>query len=554
MSKYLLKILSICAFVILLPLIVVGSALCVTEAMGCSLTITYGGENGRATGTKTSISIGIDDEIVIDNGETKTASGYIDLDSRPGYIKLTLKKNSDVTVTYNESECEGVDFVGWYKGYYDQIKPNAKAVSTKTSYPIIVRGNTVLTAVRNAKKYNVTYAGVMNDGTTNVVDSLVGPITAELYYNEPLETIHPILAEGQTEDDVAWSGWYITGSDDTTGTKVANFKESGTYTLNPVWSDLMFITYYAKDGSVITTDSTFRDGVATYTLLSGTNDQVVSKLTRGYSFAGWTYNSEDITSIPEYKSEGYKLYIRETLNTYNFTVKYHAVSEVTDELTYDVENGYSAYKTRNGYKLQGFVYNNNLYTFDATLNDYVYSGEKLSDVLLTNSNVSVTAKWESIYTPFDIAIDARASYVREGYEELGNKLWGVVGDVENVSTPLEKGTVASDGGPININFVDEDDENSFDLEESLYAYLTNGYTNLRTVFNVVEEGKETAQRPVEWKGRLQVEIDGGDTINIDMRKTDMTFEELLRMTVLFDDGSVLAYDRLDVHFVFEVVA
>ena len=60
MSKHLIKILSVFALVVLLPLIVVGSALCVTEAVPCTLTIFEGGREGQYGGTDSEIVILID--------------------------------------------------------------------------------------------------------------------------------------------------------------------------------------------------------------------------------------------------------------------------------------------------------------------------------------------------------------------------------------------------------------------------------------------------------------------------------------------------------------
>ena len=499
MSKYLIKILSICAFVVLLPLIVVGSALCVTEAMGITLTVRDSGIEGGYAGASSEVSI------------------YIDGEKQEG-TKITIKKNTDVTVTY---EGEGYDFQGWYKGNPAEIGDNARAESTKTSYSFTVRGTTVLTAIRNVKTYTVTYTGQYDDGTA--ID--VTPETENVVYGQPLA---PVTPKG---DGVIWGGWYDINSNSLTGTKVANFAESGEYTLNPIYSNQMIVKYY-KNETLISTEIVTQEGYASYALLSGTDEKVVNVLTAGYSFNGWDYNGSTITALSEFKPEGYALYLKETANTYNVTVKYNAVSSDTQNITYDVVNGFGSYNTtRTGYTFKGFEYNGKLYAFDAQAKDYVASGEKLSGIVIANNGLSVTAKWESKYEVFLLNIAARAHYnngTAEGDWNLKN----------------DNGTLSINGmNALSINFVDDNDEDSYDMTDNVFVLLTKGNNNI-----VTKEGNA-----VQATGVIRITANESNNRYEFVTSDYNTFTFVSLMNKLETEGVTDTLDTVTIEFMYELV-
>ena len=99
MSKLLIKILSICALVVLLPLVVVGASLSVTEAVGCSLTVAFAGDEGSAdkqgkNPLTSNVIIKVDGKVQEEN-------------------TIKVAKYSEVTVIYSG---EGYNFKGWQKG------------------------------------------------------------------------------------------------------------------------------------------------------------------------------------------------------------------------------------------------------------------------------------------------------------------------------------------------------------------------------------------------------------------------------------------------------
>ena len=68
MSKYLVKILSICALVVMLCVSVVGAGISVSEAIGCTLTLVQSG-SGSAEGAKSNVKILLDGKEQLDKEE-----------------------------------------------------------------------------------------------------------------------------------------------------------------------------------------------------------------------------------------------------------------------------------------------------------------------------------------------------------------------------------------------------------------------------------------------------------------------------------------------------
>ena len=436
MSKYLIKILSVCAVVILLPLVIVGSALCVTEAMGCTLTVVADGTESTfaGAGTESTISIFID-------GEKQESN------------KIVVKKNTEVTVTYTGT---GYDFQGWYKGNYAELNANSKAESTETAYTFAVRQSQVMTAVRNVKKYTVTYAGTMDDGETAVN---ITPATEQVVYGQPLQVVESLT-------DAIWEGWYVADSQLATPTKVANFPESGSYTLNPVFGNQMAVTYY-KGTTPIKTNYVMETTYGTYALLGEAD--VAEYITPGYTFAGWEYDGNVIAALPEYKPEGYALYLKESLNEYVVVVKKSAVDDTTTNISYNVRAGFANYTvTRGGYNLLGLKYNDVIYSYNDTTKDYTNDSATLSTFVMANNGLTVTAVWKSVYEDdYFFSMDLIGRYENDG------SWWAVKSDygTDDNSSVERMG--------VSVNFID--DPEYFDLQDDVIAYLTEGRTNLRTL-------------------------------------------------------------------------
>ena len=281
MSKHLIKILSICALIVLVPLIIVGSALCVTEAVPVTLTVFQGGEvyGSDASQYPTSVTVQVENEtpVVVEFGKP-----------------ITVKKNSLITLNYSNNIV--YDFDGWFNGTDKQVDENDKAEELDSKYQFRIRSNTNITAIKNIKKFDVKYSGFYDDGET--------PIE----YDSDLVNYGDALYIPTSMTGANFEGWYI-NSESTANTttytnatfNVANRDSNNEYitiTLMPVWSNQMTITYYDSDATTVIEQVAIPESnFSTYALL--TAEDVASYITPNYEFNAWLYNGSPITSISQ---------------------------------------------------------------------------------------------------------------------------------------------------------------------------------------------------------------------------------------------------------------
>ncbi len=411
MSKHLIKILSFCALIVLVPLIVVGTALCVTEASPATLTIYEGGKESTYGGTNSELLISIDGVPQVDENNDALTS-------------VTVKKNTEVTVSFTGT---GYDFVGWYNGNPQEIDSTKTAVYTNPSYTFTIRKSTVLTAIRDVLQYQIQYTGLYDNGAEvgSVESDYVSTEVQVVEYNQPLSLL-------SSQVGATFDGWYVYSGqeDNVTGTKVANFNvenrdASGklvTLTLRPVWSNQMVIQYYDMNKTnVIAQDYVTPVTFANYELRAQDDDAVVNALNKtGYQFEGWTdiAGEEIILSNIEFKIGELAIYMSVKPIDYNINVKFNALSEQTDFVAFNVESGFGQYTVnREGYNFVGFSYDG--ITYQLLGNDYVANGETLSSkVLENNGELTITAVWECLYP--DIAWEISFSY-----EQLDGEISGV---------------------------------------------------------------------------------------------------------------------------------
>lgn len=444
MSKQLVKILVICALVIICPLVIVGVSLMSTEAVGCTLTIfdggveKYGDEDFGGKSSKVTIMV---------NGEAKKSN------------KVTLTKRTEVTVTF---EGVGYDFLGWFEGKYNEINLEGekvdKAVSDKLSYTFEISKNTVLTAVRNVKQYNVTYAGFYDDATT-VVD--IAPETLE--FNQPLTMLEAKAGKIQ-------GGWYQEdGEYAGVTTKVANFATSGDVTVYPAWENQMLVEYIKGD-KVIASTRLFESQVAEYNLLTIDDQVVKDNITQGYEFVGWTnqLGGAEVTEIT-YDQNGIKLILNEQLITLSLNVKYNALSEETSTITYNVNSGFSTYNvTRENYTFKGLEYEGNLYEYNATSKDY----GTLANVLIEAGvkTADVVAVWDCVFGDIVVNFSASAEYEYNG----NTRNWALKGTKNGSEEFVELEDQI-------ITFEDKEGEGYFDINDNAYNYFIGQYTDIKTM-------------------------------------------------------------------------
>ncbi len=361
MSKLLVKILSICALVILLPLVVVGASLTVTEAVGCTLTVLANGDDGAEV-LDGSVKILVNDK----EQETNT---------------ITLAKHSEVTVVYDN--VVGHDFEGWYEGeYFGDIQTLQQPLAKVAQYTFeLTSKNTIITAVSNVRMINVTYQGFYDDGTE------VDLPNATLKYGADLTGLNPKVGGHR------FIGWKVTNEN---GDILSDATMHATFTSNnviltAVWDELMMVTYMDGDYKI------FTDPVAKNAIVSGdyhlpdqTNDLVKARIPAGYEFDGWHNANGKVESIDEFDLNGITLNLNKKLLVYNITVSDGAGLNFTG-ITYDVENGFVGLNSKvvkENYAVKQYKYNTVAYTTE-NLDDLAREILKSED-----KNITLTVEWK----------------------------------------------------------------------------------------------------------------------------------------------------------------
>lgn len=476
MSKHLMKILSICAMVILLPLIIVGAALCITEAIPVTLTIYQGGNEGDYTYTDSTLAPSAKVSIFL---RDDTNSSWIEQIDEEGYpaTQVSVQKNDEIKVVFSDSI--GYDFQGWYKGSPTEYNENSTARETKTEYTFFIRGNTSLTAIRNVMTYTVQYTGLYNDGT-NIADDENLVLSENLQYNEELQWLSAKQLEGQ-ELNVEFRGWVVEGSTGDVITR-ANFAsstlEGEAYTLSAIWSNQATVIYWNSQNQRI---ATFYYTAETYPQdeqkLIDWSEEYNTFLTRGYQFDSWVNASGEEFRLPESFTEGvYNIYIKETPIVYSNTIEKSAIDNTQTTLTYDVANKFAdgVPFEREYYTFLGISYNGNLYayTVDNTdpnnvITDYVYNGSSLGDIIVENGSVEgAYAVWQSNY---DVTQEWHIRF-RNNDTNVGGTVYYKIGEEYFTLSdyPL------ANSGEYQFNVADDEEFNSVQLEDcfiDIYAQM-----------------------------------------------------------------------------------
>ncbi len=489
MSKNLVKILSACAIAILAILTIVGVALCVTEPVACTFAIEESGENGQYATSNLAIRV-----------EGNDVEG----------VSIKVKKHSEITVVFTG---EGYDFKGWFNGKADEIDADDEAVSADASYTFTLRGNTTLTAIRDVIKYDITYAGMMDDGTTTVEASgQIAELEQTVEYGATLESLASVSGAD-------FGGWYAVSAEgasvDATGTRVANFVEKEVE-LHPVWSNQMLVTYY-KGTTAIAYARLSEEAVNGYTLLDGEADEVKNNTTAGKRFVGWTdiTGATPITSVV-YDINGLSLYLKEETIVYTLSVKYNGVTEEnSSSITYDIDNGFSAYSLENSrefYTFKGFEANGVVY--NKTANGYVSAtGANLSDDIIAGTVTALTAVWECEYAPIMLNIEAYAYFDDPVYGYGPTSVFGTKGGNVGVEVKEEF---------LSINFEDKAEADYYDITDNVFETFVGQYSNLYTLYG------DDDTKQVNFLNEIKVYYeDYGTEYNKDFGSDTITFGKLM---------------------------
>lgn len=378
MSKQLAKLLSICALVVLLPFVVIGTALTFTEAVGVTISIAQTGINGAYT-DESQVGIFIDGQKQADT--------------------IEVKKNKTVELAF---QGEGYYFYGWYEGEagsIDKTKEDGK-ISSDEKINYVVTSNKTVTAVRDVQKYNISYEGTNFDGTALAVTSQEG-----VEYGARLPEL-----DGGTQ---LFRGWKVIGPDGQPIGEplfVAKFEADEAVeeiTLVPDWkTDFSFPVYYnINDESAQNAES------LTYNATTGL--VAYSKTRDNFTFAGLKVAGVDKVFSEYTAQQGFNDYrttsgesmyetlkLNPTAKVYAvwqsiyaaFTFNYEAVAYYTDPAIQQNGSWYVYSDLNNDGKLvKEEAYMN------STLREYVFSDEtglaiedNMLDVVLGDTSNLVT--------------------------------------------------------------------------------------------------------------------------------------------------------------------
>ena len=542
MSKLLIKILSICALVVLLPLVVVGASLSVTEAVGCSLTVAFAGDEGSAdkqgkNPLTSNVIIKVDGKVQEEN-------------------TIKVAKYSEVTVIYSG---EGYNFKGWYEGeYYERIQDEKQPVDKKAEYTFELTHDTVLTAVRDIKKYTIHYSGFYDDGVTKI--ELPDEVRE---YNESLATPAP-LAHG------TWSGWReVNANGDEIGTSVkfANFG-SPEVTLTAKWDDVMLVRFMDGGNEMFhQTVSKYDIENSNYTLPDTDNSNV--KVPTGYEFKGWKdAQGTAVESIEEFDQNGLTLYLDKELIVYNITVYEDGNQKVADGITYDVENGFSGLTqkvVKEGHSVKSYSYLGTPYeSLDDLAKEILKSLErdidltvewKLAKVTLNvkenpKSSKTVTVVYDDIEKTFTATGLTREGYTLKAIEYAGQEYNYVDGTFEGLgaaimqantdtveATAIWESEYASHNFLFKAIYIDEEDD---DAEYN--AYVNGVLPDLKkfTVVQFVDKEADTGAVAHDLADNIYDQYIGTNSVSKDPTNSEhLTFTGDVRITLGTDYTFVL---------------
>lgn len=251
MSKYLVKILSICAFVIIIPLAILATALCVTGSASYKVRLYIVGQDAEASTANCKVLV---------NGKESKNNVF------------SFAKGEEAILTF---ESEGYDFVGWYNGTDKTYNGEEAPVTANVTYSIKVTGNVSMTAKCAIKTYEVTYKGFQKDKVTPFD---YGTITYK--YGKELVKIN----------DESFRGWRVEGTDDYYTN--ATFPISGKVDVVGNWIDEKKVVYFDGEKELYSNYYS-KDALSVLTLLDENSPIVKAAITDenggiAYRFLGWT--------------------------------------------------------------------------------------------------------------------------------------------------------------------------------------------------------------------------------------------------------------------------
>ena len=281
--------------------------------------------------------------------------------------------NVEDNVTFEDPTKTGYTFTGWYTD--SQFKDEVDSIEKGNI------GNVTLYAKWEANTYTVTFN---NNGNTS---------TQTFTYDEA----QTLTLNSENRPGYRFMGWSTSENGSVAyadGASVINLtsNKDGNVNLYAVWEVVSYTITYELDGGTNNPSNPI-----TYNVEDIVNFEIPTKT--GYTFTGWTYNDEPITTT-EGLTGNITVKANYVANTYTVTFNNNGESS-TQSFTYDVAQGLTPNSiTRPGYRFMGW---------SLSENGSVAYADGASVINLTSENdgnVNLYAVWEIVSYTITYELDS----------------------------------------------------------------------------------------------------------------------------------------------------
>lgn len=420
MSKTISKILVICAMVVVLPLLVVGTTFASYYSVDATLLVS-----------------------ALTNG-TSTAD--------TAYAKVAYGEKSETSLEITESHLKtikldavsnGYDFNGWYTDYGTGEQ---KEISTDTALSVSMSEYDKLTAVFTLKSYTVSYS------YTETPNGETKSGSGEFSYGDALPTF--------TQNGYTF-GWKVVGDETNTIHTVADFETSGEVEIEGVWTEenKITVTYYNGE-NLITTAETYANHV--FTLGDPLTIMNASDVEDGYEYSWKNASGEVVTSIRS--TENTSVYLNKEAITYSLVMdcgeaKFDNASTSTLTFTVEDTSALSAWADSSKWttdysfwKVTGFTYSGTEYNLDAAGLQTLATALVESNPRGTTKSFDLTANITKYFTTFAVTNSTITSYA------LGDISVYIYNDLPATETAV--------GAPFSVN------ASETSSTSTIYSFLT----------------------------------------------------------------------------------
>ena len=305
MSRTLSKILVICALVVVVPLMIVGTAFASFYSIEASINVqVYTGE--------------VENEKAFAHVQYKTKANT-NLEIIAGHLKeIKIKTNS-----------VGYDFVGWYAGTVEDYKAETEAefISQDESIKVGMTNYENLVAVFELKTYNVTGWNYLSTPISSATTDAPAGAKTEYVWGEELPTFE--------YDTYKFRGWQVAG-DETYYTE-AKFETSGDVALDAttawVQNEQVEVKYYDDEENVLASETIYKGKEYSVKEIQA----IVSTAVPGYAYS-WVDAEgvafEEVVDVTEeFEGNELNIYLKKEIINYTATVVANNDGQYTEEAT-----------------------------------------------------------------------------------------------------------------------------------------------------------------------------------------------------------------------------